>query len=84
MADYGIEHYVDEDTFYIRQPHCSTSVRVVKRDYKRVIVKPFWDVEISADGGHWQNVYTLADKDSAIEACARLAEFIDREASKND
>ena len=95
MAAYGIEHYVDEDTFYIRQPHCSTSVRVREQIYrrtiikpsgehKRVIVKPFWDVEISADGDHWQNVYTLADKDSAIEACARLAEFIDREASKND
>lgn len=84
MADYGIEHYVDEDTFYIRQPHCSASVRVIKRDYKRVIVKPFWDVEISADGDNWRNAYTLPDKDSAIEACARLAEFIDCEASKND
>ena len=82
MADYGIEHYVDEDTFYIRQPHCSTSVRVHKRNYERVVYLPLWDVEISADGVNWQNVYTLADKDSAIEACARLAEFIDREASK--
>ena len=84
MADYGIEHYADEDTFYIRQPHCSTSVRVVKRNYERVVVEPFWDVEISSDGINWQNVYTLADKAGALEACARLAEFIDREASKND
>lgn len=84
MADYGIEHYVDEDTFYIRQPHCATSVRVVKRDYERVVYLPLWNVEISSDGDNWQNVYTLADKDSAIEACARLAEFIDREASEDD
>ncbi|MBR6713516.1 MAG: hypothetical protein IKI76_11060 [Selenomonadaceae bacterium] len=42
MTDYGITNIPDEDTFYIRQPHCAVSVRLKKKLVERVVYDTLW------------------------------------------
>ena len=79
MTDYGITNIPDEDTFYIRQPHCAVSVRLKKTLVERVVYDTLWLVQV---GGNvdWETGYVFGNKDEARLAQATLVEQINKTA----
>ena len=82
MAEYGITKFGDGNKLYIRQPHCRTNLRVRKKIQEYTHYETFWVVEVTNGDNHPQEIYIFGDEESALNACDRLAYFIDAEAAQ--